>query len=120
MPDLFRAPHGPSFMRNIQVPQRLRQIFAGGIDKSAHVPLRKVVVPSAFLCDHDTRIVSWILYADRFVKGQSLTRSLYAQMPAERKGLELKLLWGVAVGTAVTAVLVAVLRNLKAVFDNVR
>src|SRR6266481_4380100 len=55
-----------------------------------------------------------------FVKGQSLTRSLYAQMPAERKGLELKLLWGVAVGTAVTAVLVAVLRNLKAVFDNVR
>jgi len=42
------------------VPQRLRQIFASGIYKAAHVPLGKIVVPSAFLCDHDTPIVSWI------------------------------------------------------------
>jgi hypothetical protein len=60
MPNLFGAPHGPSLVRNIQVPQRLRQIFASGIYKAAHVPLGKVVVPSVFLCDHDTPIVSWI------------------------------------------------------------
>jgi len=39
------------------MPQWLRHILPGWIDKSPHIPLGEIVIPSAFFCCHCTLIV---------------------------------------------------------------